>query len=255
MKDITEYKPIIIGVDHGYGNIKTEHCVFCSGVERTSTALASDRTLVYDNETYIIGEKHMTYQGDKTGDQSFYILTLAAIAEELNYRGYSPTANIILAVGLPLAWTAAQRKDFREYLRRNEEPEFEYMNTRYHLHIDKVKIYAQGLAESCLLDSLDGDHMIADIGNGTMNIVRFSEGAPIEKSIATEKYGVGTCIKNIRDELSRLLGRDIEERIIDRLIREGCNGKSDNIAAVTAKLAREYAQEIIKKLQKQSQPK
>ena len=248
MKDITEYKPIIIGVDHGYGNIKTEHCVFCSGVERTSTSLASDRTLVYDNETYIIGEKHMTYQGDKTGDQSFYILTLAAIAEELNYRGYSPTANIILAVGLPLAWTAAQRKDFREYLRKNEEPEFEYMNTRYHLHIEKVKIYAQGLAESCLLDSHDGDHMIADIGNGTMNVVRFSDGSPIEKSIATEKYGVGTCIKNIRDELSRLLGRDIEERIIDRLIREGCNEKTDDIASVTARLAGEYAQEIIKKL-------
>ena len=112
-----------------------------------------------------------------------------------------------------------------------------------------MKIYAQGLAESCLLDSLDGDHMIADIGNGTMNIVRFVDGVPLEKSIATEKYGVGTCIKNIRDELSRRLGCDIEERIIDRLIREGCTGKSDDIAAVTDKLAREYATEIIKKLE------
>ena len=32
MKEIADYKPIIIGVDHGYGNIKTEHCVFPSGV-------------------------------------------------------------------------------------------------------------------------------------------------------------------------------------------------------------------------------
>ena len=36
MKEITDYKPVIIGVDHGYGNIKTEHCVFPSGVERTT---------------------------------------------------------------------------------------------------------------------------------------------------------------------------------------------------------------------------
>ena len=68
MKNIEDYKPIIIGVDHGYGNIKTEHCVFCSGVERTFEAIASDRTLVYDNETYIIGENHLTYQDDKTID-------------------------------------------------------------------------------------------------------------------------------------------------------------------------------------------
>lgn len=249
MKEIADYKPIIIGVDHGYGNIKTEHCVFLSGVERTSAVLASDHLLEYEGQKYIIGENHLTYQGDKTGDDAFYILTLAAVAEELKHRGFAPDANIILAVGLPLAWTAAQRKTFREYLRKNENPEFEYMNTRYRLHIEKVKIYAQGLAESCLLDSLDGDHMIADIGNGTMNIVRFADGMPLEKSIATEKYGVGTCVKNIRDELSRRFGRDIEERIIDRLICEGCSDKKDDITTVTDKLAREYAAEIIKKLE------
>ena len=237
MKEIADYKPIIIGVDHGYGNIKTEHCVFPSGIQKTSAALASDHVLDCDGQKYIVGESHLTYQGDKTGDDAFYILTLAAIAEELKHRGYAPNANIILAVGLPLAWTAAQRKGFREYLRKNESPEFEYMNTRYRLHIEKVKIYAQGLAESCLLDALDGDHMIADIGNGTMNIVIY------------EKYGVGTCVKNIRDELSRRFGRDIEERIIDRLICEGCSDKKDDIAMVTDKLAREYAAEIIKKLE------
>lgn len=249
MKELTDYKPVIIGVDHGYGNIKTEHCVFPSGVERTTEVLASDKVLVHDGNKYIIGENHLTYQGDKTGDQNFYILTLAAVAEELQYRKYAPTANIILAVGLPLAWTAAQRKGFREYLKKNEEPEFDYKGVHYHLHIEKVKIYAQGLAESCLLNSMDGDHMIVDIGNGTMNIVRLIDGSPIEKSLATEKYGVGTCIRSIREELSRLLGRDIEERIIDRLIREGCNGKTDDIASVTDRLAREYAAEIIKKLE------
>ena len=67
---------------------------------------------------------------------------------------------------------------------------------------EKVKIYAQGLAESCLIDSLEGDHMIADIGKGTMNLVRLNDGMPIEKSLTTEKYGVGICIRNIRGSLS-----------------------------------------------------
>lgn len=249
MKEIADYKPIIIGVDHGYGNIKTEHCVFPSGVERTEAAIADNHLLEYDGQKYVIGESHMTYQGDKTGDMSFYILTLAAIAEELKYLGYEPRANVILAVGLPLAWTVAQRKSFREYLKQNEEPGFVYKGTHFHLHIEKVKIFAQGLAESCLLESMDGDSMIADIGNGTMNIVRFVDGSPLEKSIATEKYGVGTCIRNIREELSRLKGCDIEERIIDRLIREGCRDRTDEIATVTDRMAREYAVEIIKRLE------
>ena len=89
MKEIADYKPIIIGVDHGYGNIKTEHCVFLSGVERTSAVLASDHLLEYEGQKYIVGENHLTYQGDKTGDDAFYILTLAAVAEELKYRGFA----------------------------------------------------------------------------------------------------------------------------------------------------------------------
>ena len=249
MKEVTDYKPVIIGIDHGYGNIKTEHCVFPSGVEQTEAAISGEHLLEYGGQKYIIGESHMTYQGDKTGDTGFYILTLAAIAEELMYLGYEPKANVIIAAGLPLAWTVAQRKGFREYLKQNEEPEFVYKGIYYHLHIEKVKIFAQGLAESCMLESTDGDSMIVDIGNGTMNIVRFVDGSPLEKSIATEKYGVGTCIRNIREELSRLKGCDIEERIIDRLIREGCKDQTDEIAMVTDRMAREYATEIIKKLE------
>ena len=249
MKDIAGYRPVIIGIDHGYGNIKTEHCIFSAGVEKTISAINSGNVLVYDRETYIIGESHLTYQDDKTKDINYYVLTLAAIAKELVYRKYAPNANVILAVGLPLAWMVAQRKSFREYLQRNTEPEFDFENVHYHFHIEKVKIYAQGLAESCLIDSLEGDHMIADIGNGTMNLVRLNDGMPIEKSLTTEKYGVGICIRNIRDELSRLLGCEIEERLIERLIREGCIGKNDDISRTTDSLARDYAAEIIKKLE------
>lgn len=249
MREVANYKPIIIGVDHGYGNIKTEHCVFRTGADRLAgEAIASENVLEYKGVSYIIGESHLTYQGEKTGDQSFYILTLAAVAAELNYRGYAPNANIILAVGLPLAWTAAQRKDFRMYLKQDAEPEFTYKGIHYRLHIEKVKIFAQGLAECCLIDSLEGDHMIVDIGNGTMNIVRFVDGAPIEKSLSTEKYGVSVCIQNIRQELSRRMGRDIEERIVEKLVREGCAGQTDEIAVVTNALAREYAMEIVKRL-------
>ena len=31
--------PIIIGIDHGYGNIKTAHCCFKTGVQKQSARL------------------------------------------------------------------------------------------------------------------------------------------------------------------------------------------------------------------------
>ena len=110
MKNISSYKPVILGIDHGYGNIKTAHRVFLSGADRlVGDAIASKNVLEYRGSTYVIGENHMTYLGEKTEDQSFHILTLAAIGEELEYRGMEK-ANLILAVGLPLAWTASQSK-------------------------------------------------------------------------------------------------------------------------------------------------
>lgn len=52
----TNTNPIIIGIDHGYGNIKTAHCCFKTGViayEKEPTFKSN--LLVYENKFYIIG--------------------------------------------------------------------------------------------------------------------------------------------------------------------------------------------------------
>ena len=68
---------------------------------------------------------------DKQSDEDNYILTLAAIAKELEARGMKEavnTARVHLAVGLPLKWVQAQKEDFRKYLMRNRMVEFRYKN-------------------------------------------------------------------------------------------------------------------------------
>jgi len=37
--------------------------------------------------------------------------------------------------------------------------------------------------------------MIADIGNGTMNVMQIIDGRPLEKSLVTDKFGVSICMK------------------------------------------------------------
>ncbi len=58
----TNNNPIIIGIDHGYGNIKTAHCCFKTGVafyEKEPTFKSN--LLVYQNKFYIVGEGHKEF--------------------------------------------------------------------------------------------------------------------------------------------------------------------------------------------------
>ncbi len=249
MKSITEYRPVIIGIDHGYGNIKTAHEVLRCGVERISgEAIASENVLVYRGISYVIGENHLTYRVEKTNDDNFYLLTLAAIAEELKHKGGFTEAKVILAAGLPLARVASQKDEFRKYMLQAEEPEFDYKGKHYHLHIDQVLIFPQGFAETVIIGKLPGDNMILDIGNGTMNVAKVVNGKPIEKSLVTLDYGVSFCVRDIQSELSRRLGRVVEERKIEERLINGCNDRSDEISLVTAEMAEKYAEEIINQI-------
>ena len=66
---------------------------------------------------------------------------------------------------------------------------------------------------------LDGDNIVADIGNGTMNTMRIYGNLPREDSLRTEKYGVDICVKKICAELSKESGNDFPEEVIE--IQEG----------------------------------
>ena len=92
----------IIGIDNGYGNIKTANCCFPAGLTvHDAEPVFKDDLLVYDGRYYLIGTGHKEFKADKTGDDDYYILTLAAIARELNVYGLTD-ATVYLAVGLPL---------------------------------------------------------------------------------------------------------------------------------------------------------
>ena len=108
----------IIGVDHGYGNIKTANCCFPTGVESSDTEPTfKNDLLIYQGRYYQIGVGHKEYAAEKVMDEDYYILTLAAIARELNGENMAE-ASVYLAVGLPLSWAKKQGAAFRAYLQR-----------------------------------------------------------------------------------------------------------------------------------------
>lgn len=108
----------IIGIDQGYGNMKTANTIFPTAITAYDTApMFKGDVLEYGGRFYRVGEGHKGFVADKSEDGDFYLLTLAAIAKELEqYRLF--TANLCLAVGLPLSWVGSQRESFRQYLIR-----------------------------------------------------------------------------------------------------------------------------------------
>ena len=80
----------VIGIDHGWSMMKTISQVFVTGVKEITTtpALFGD-VLEYEGKFYKVGTVRQEVKETKVEDDSFYLLTLAAVAKELKKRGLS----------------------------------------------------------------------------------------------------------------------------------------------------------------------
>ena len=81
----------------------------------------------------------------KVEDDSFYLLTLAAVAKELKRRSLAE-AKVFLAVGLPLTRFGAEKNDFIKYLTKNKRVSFKYEHESYHIEINDVAVFPQCLS-------------------------------------------------------------------------------------------------------------
>lgn len=134
----------IIGIDHGFGNIKTRNTTFRAGitVSDIENDIATD-VVKYQDKYLIIGENHKSFESDKVINDDYYYLTIAALAKEMRIRKIR-SAKLVLAVGLPLMWAQEQREVFRNYLMREKELEFEYKGVSYSVTIERVLVFTQG---------------------------------------------------------------------------------------------------------------
>ena len=126
MNILNHNTPVIISIDRGFGNVKTAHTCFRTGVTThdKEPTFKSD-LLIFEGRYYTIGEEHKEFIPDKALDQDYYILTLAAIARELRTRGLT-SARVHLAAGLPLTWVSEQKDTFKAYLLQKSSADFTF---------------------------------------------------------------------------------------------------------------------------------
>ena len=108
----------IIGIDHGYGNMKTANHCFKTGISAyDSEPLFTADMLTFNGRYYLIGEGHKEFAPDKIKDEDYYVLTLAAIAKELKAENLTE-AHVVIAAGLPLTWTRGKRQSLKHISRK-----------------------------------------------------------------------------------------------------------------------------------------
>ena len=109
---------IIIGIDHGYYAIKTAHCSFPAGLTSYGEHEPYTRQglLEFGGCFFVCGSGRQPIQRDKTANDNYYLLTLAAIAKEIRQRGLPPECSVRIAAGLPLTSFGRDKPKFKDYL-------------------------------------------------------------------------------------------------------------------------------------------
>ncbi len=243
MKDFKGTK--IIGIDHGYGNIKTANHVFATGVLKSeSEPIFQTNMLVYGGKYYLVGEGHKEFTADKITDEEYFILTLAGIAMELNDYGLRE-ANVYIAAGLPLKWVSQQKKTFAEYLTKESDVRFSFNKKNYHVRIVGVSMFPQGF--SAIYDKtslLKGMSVLCDIGNGTMNVLFLKNGRPDPQKAYTEKFGTQQCVNAVKVAIMDKFHAVIDESVIEDVFRNGTADISKEWLDVIRETVKEYVTKL-----------
>lgn len=202
----------IIGIDHGWSQIKTSNYCFNTSIKELPNVPAfTDNVLHYNERYFAVGDDRLEVLNSKVENENFYLLTLVAIAKEMKCRGIRE-ADVALAVGLPLTRFSAERKLFIEYLEKNEKVTFSFENVMYQIHIMKVSVFPQCYAAiSGMLSSFGKKALVVDIGSWTIDSMMILDKRPDSTKCDTQNEGLIRCMRSINRLAVQLMNHKIDE--------------------------------------------
>lgn len=213
---------MVIGIDHGYYAIKTKQVCFPTGIIRYEyEPYTMQNVLQYRGEYYVCGTGRQTLVKDKTANDNYYLLTLAALAQEIRKRKGERTAKVVLAAGLPLTGFGREKQKFKEYLFRKQLIRFLYEGERYEIQIEDVKLFPQGYSALALYPEYLKDEpsvLLVDIGGWTVDLMRLDNAVPNAATCRSLELGVIRCMDEIREQVRRNTGLSVTETQIERTL-------------------------------------
>ena len=218
---ISDRSLLVVGIDHGFSMMKTPHATFENGVEKLGgEATLSNNTLIYQGNYYKVGEGRLPLMQTKTENENYFLLTLAAIAKEMDIYQQCK-ADVILAVGLPFSRFGKEKDDFYRYLLREDNIQFNYSGKNYKIQIIDVYVFPQCYA--AIADKLreyGRENLIVDIGSKTIDVIHTRNYVPVESESTSIPAALIQCMEGIKSNVYQNCNRRVSEDMIQQMILE-----------------------------------
>lgn len=241
---------MLISIDHGNKQMKViHHAPFTSGLQESDVPPFGGETILYQDKYYTLSEKRIPYHRDKTEDERFWILSLFAIAYEIEaLDAYSPNLmRIQLAIGLPPAHYGAQYAQFVDYFGNRGAVRFEFQKKVYSIYIEKVLCFPQSYAAAVTMlkaVSSSPKSLIIDIGGVTADYLQLQNGAGDLSVCDSLENGVIILYNRIKSKVSAELDMLLEEAEIDAVLA----GQKDHVPGAVADVVEQQAQAFVNDL-------
>jgi plasmid segregation protein ParM len=126
-----------------------------------------------------------------------------------------------------------------------------FRDKEYNIRFVGCSIFPQGYSAIIgELRRMSDVNMVADIGNGTMNVMYIIDKKPFENKCWTEKLGVNQLVIAAQNALMDKFGVKVEDTIIQNVIRRGTADIGKNYLDCIINSARTYAGSIFETLGK-----
>lgn len=239
-----------IGIDHGYYAIKTRHFSFPAGIAVYShEPYTLQNTLEYGGKFYVCGTGRQPILRNKTENDNYYLLTLAAIAREIKQRGENTECSVTLAAGLPLAGFGREKKFFREYLLRSSQPVcFKFEGVPYKITIEDVKLFPQGYSAIAIHPELiqnEPSVLLMDIGGWTVDLMRLGNGVPNASTCRSLELGMIRCIDETKEQVRRDVGLSVTDAQVERVLAGKPCSMDEKARSIIRRQGRLYTERLL----------
>lgn len=244
------YQKLVVPIDHGNRNMKTEDAIFTSGLVESECEPALGDSLYYAGHYYSLSGQRIPYMRDKTADERFFILTLFAIAMEADRRRISNDAvlQVELPVGLPPRHFGALYQKFGDYFRRAEEIQFWYKKIPYRIRIEEAAVFPQDYAAAMTVYTKISGYskvLTVDIGGFTLDYLLIRESRPDLSVCESLEMGVITLYNRIISRISSEYDVLLEETDIDSIIREKRTDYEERIKKTVLEMTDTYVNDVL----------
>lgn len=247
---IMMYQKLVVPIDHGNRNMKTENNIFTSGYVESDCKPALGEYLYYRGHYYTLSHQRIPYMRDKTADERFFILSLFAIAMEAKDRIITPDTilRVELPVGLPPKHYGSLYQKFEEYFQNRGVQNFFYKGRELKVEISEAVAFPQDYAAAMTQYKEIKDYakvITVDIGGVTLDYMLIRNGQPDMSVCDSLEKGVipmyNKVISRIRNEYDTLL----EEMDVDSIIQDKKTDFPEEIISIVKSEIKTYVDDIL----------